>query len=309
MELLTGGDLRYHFLNYNFFFTETQIKFLLSNIILGLEYIHKKGIVHRDLKPENVILNTQGYVKITDFGISCYKRDLDKSDDSGTPAYMAPETIKGEKQDFSVDYYSLGVIGYELLKGRVPYDANDRDEILEMMENDTINLKADEKLRKTFSEFCLDFINKLLKKNPKERLGHKKGEEELKNHSFFNKLNWELIEKMKFKSPMYDVVQYSKIKHGYIKELFDFEYCNKADDFTPKMAKLYIKITNDPNYSNYFKFYTCVCVENLMRELKEEEKKMRKKQRKLKKSNSMYSMYDMEALYKTMIISVGLLLF
>ena len=97
---------------------------------------------------------------------------------------------------------------------------------------------------------------------------------------------------------MYDVVQYSKIKHGYIKELFDFEYCNKADDFTPKMAKLYIKITNDPNYSNYFKFYTCVCVENLMRELKEEEKKMRKKQRKLKKSNSMYSMYDMEALYK-----------
>lgn len=298
MELLTGGDLRYHFLNYNFFFTETQIKFLLSNIILGLEYIHKKGIVHRDLKPENVILNTQGYVKITDFGISCYKRDLDKSDDSGTPAYMAPETIKGEKQDFSVDYYSLGVIGYELLKGRVPYDANDRDEILEMMENDTINLKADEKLRKTFSEFCLDFINKLLKKNPKERLGHKKGEEELKNHSFFNKLNWELIEKMKFKSPMYDVVQYSKIKHGYIKELFDFEYCNKADDFTPKMAKLYIKITNDPNYSNYFKFYTCVCVENLMRELKEEEKKMRKKQRKLKKSNSMYSMYDMEALYK-----------
>ena len=105
MELLTGGDLRYHLLNYRFVFTETQLKFLLTNIILGLEYIHKKGIVHRDIKPENIIFNIQGYLKISDFGISNYLKKLDKSDDSGTPAYMAPETIKGQDQDYSVDYY------------------------------------------------------------------------------------------------------------------------------------------------------------------------------------------------------------
>ena len=290
MELLTGGDLRYHLLNYNFYFTETQIKFLLSNIVLGLEYIHKKGIVHRDLKPENVILNNHGYVKITDFGISCYKKDLDKKDDSGTPAYMAPETILGNNQDYSVDYYSLGVIGYELIKGKVPYDANDRDEIIDMMKNDTIDLKSDEKLRKNHSDFCLDFITKLLKKNPSQRLGIKKGEEELKKHSFFTGVNWDIIEAQKFKSPVYDVIQYSKMKHGYIKELFDFDYCNKSEQLSPKMAKLYVKITQDINYPNYFKFYTCVCVENLMRELKYEEKKMKKKKRKLKRSSSIGDM-------------------
>ena len=295
MELLTGGDLRYHFLNYNFYFTETQIKFLLSNIILGLEYIHKKGIVHRDLKPENVILNNQGYVKITDFGISCYKKELDKSDDSGTPAYMAPETILGNKQDYSVDYYSLGVIGYELIKGKVPYDANDRDEIIDMMKNDTINLLSDEKLRNNFSDFCLDFITKLLKKNPNQRLGSKKGEEELKKHNFFTGINWDTIELQKFKSPVYDIIQYSKMKHGYTKELFDFDYCNKSEHISPKMMKLYVKITQDINYPNYFKFYTCVCVENLMRELKTEEKKMKKKKRKLNRSSSIG---DMESIYQ-----------
>ena len=295
MELLTGGDLRYHFLNYNFYFTETQIKFLLSNIILGLEYIHRKGIVHRDLKPENVILNSHGYVKITDFGISCFKKDLDKSDDSGTPAYMAPETLLGNKQDYSVDFYSLGVIGYELIKGKVPYDANDRDEIIQMMKDDTIDLKANEKLRQNFSDFCLDFITKLLKKNPKERIGSKKGEEELKKHSFFTGLNWDIIEFQKFKSPVYDVIQYSKMKHGNIKELFDFEYCNKSEHISPKMMKLYVKITKDINYPNYFKFYTCVCVENLIRELKYEEKKMKKKKRKLKRSSSIG---DMEPVFQ-----------
>ena len=297
MELLTGGDLRYHLLNYNFYFTETQIKFILSNIILGIEYIHKKGIVHRDLKPENVILNDQGYVKITDFGISCKKKDLDKSDDSGTPAYMAPETIVGDKQDYSVDYYSLGVIGYELLKGKVPYDANDREEILDMMKNNEINLKADERLRETFSDFCLDFITKLLKKNPSQRLGSKKGEEELKKHCFFSGLDWDLIESRKFKSPVYDVIQYSKIKHGNIKELFDFDYCNKSEHLSPKMAQLYVKITKDINYPNYFKFYTCVCVENLMRELKEEERKMRKKKKKLKRSSSIGDFYNIQDNY------------
>ena len=191
--------------------------------------------------------------------------------------------------------YSLGVIGYELIKGKVPYDANDRDEIIDMMKNDTIDLKADEKLRKNHSDFCLDFITKLLKKNPSQRLGSKKGEEELKKHSFFTGLNWDAIECQKYNSPLYDVIRYSKMKHGFIKELFDFDYCNKSEQLSPKMAKLYIKITQDINYPNYFKFYTCVCVKNLMRELIYEEKKMKKKKKKLKRSSSIG---DMEPIYQ-----------
>ena len=79
MALLTGGDLRYHLLNYKFFFTETQLEFLMTNLILAIEYIHKKKIVHRDLKPENIIFNTQGYLKVTDFGISVELKKLIKA--------------------------------------------------------------------------------------------------------------------------------------------------------------------------------------------------------------------------------------
>ena len=286
MELLTGGDLRYHLLNYNFFFTETQIKFLMTNIILSLEYIHHKGIVHRDLKPENIMLNTQGYAKLTDFGISCLKKKLDFKDDSGTPAYMAPETMIGEKQDYSVDYYSLGVIGYELLKGRVPYDANDREEILDLMSNDVINLKNDEKLKSNYSEFCLDFINKLLKRKPSERIGYKDGEYELKKHSFFTGIDWDSINKMKYKSPLFDIIQYSKIKHGYVKELFDTDYCNKPESLNPKMGRLYKKIIDSEEYSLYFRYYTCICVENILREFKKDAKAKKKKDKKMKRSQS-----------------------
>ncbi len=286
MELLTGGDLRYHFLNYAFFFTERQLKFLLANMILGIEYIHSKGVVHRDIKPENIIFNSKGYLKITDFGISCYKEKLDKKDDSGTPAYMAPETIKGKKQDYSVDFYSLGVVGYEVMKGIVPYDSNDREEIKKMMKNDEIHLTKKDKLKTTYSEFCLDFINRLLEKDPEERLGYNGGEKELKEHSFFTGIDWDSIQKLKYKSPIYEIIKFSKLKHGYIKELFDFEYCNRNEDFTPELAKLYINITKNTEYNTYFQHYTCVCVENIIRELKQD-KKGRNKGKKLTRSQSM----------------------
>ena len=286
MELLTGGDLRYHFLNYAFFFTERQLKFLLANMILGIEYIHSKGVVHRDIKPENIIFNSKGYLKITDFGISCYKEKLDKKDDSGTPAYMAPETIKGKKQDYSVDFYSLGVVGYEVMKGIVPYDSNDREEIKKMMKNDEIHLKKKDKLKTTYSEFCLDFINRLLEKDPEERLGYNGGEKELKEHSFFTGIDWDSIQKLKYKSPIYEIIKFSKLKHGYIQELFDFEYCNRNEDFTPELAKLYINITKNTEYNTYFQHYTCVCVENIIRELNQD-KKGRNKGKKLTRSQSM----------------------
>ena len=286
MELLTGGDLRYHFLNYAFFFTERQLKFLLANMILGIEYIHSKGVVHRDIKPENIIFNSKGYLKITDFGISCYKEKLDKKDDSGTPAYMAPETIKGKKQDYSVDFYSLGVVGYEVMKGIVPYDSNDREEIKKMMKNDEIHLTKKDKLKTTYSEFCLDFINRLLEKDPEERLGYNGGEKELKEHSFFTGIDWDSIQKLKYKSPIYEIIKFSKLKHGYIQELFDFEYCNRNEDFTPELAKLYINITKNTEYNTYFQHYTCVCVENIIRELKQD-KKGRNKGKKLTRSQSM----------------------
>lgn len=287
MELLTGGDLRFHLLNYSFFFSETQLKFLLSNIILGLEYIHKKGIMHRDIKPENIMLNAEGYLKVSDFGIACLKKKMDRNDDSGTPVYMAPETIRKKKeQDYSVDFYSLGVIGYEIMKGNVPYESSHRRIIKKMMKNNVINLTPKDKLKTNYSKYCLDFINKLLRTNPKERLGSKNGEQELKAHPFFYGLDWEKIEKAQFKSPIYEIIRFSRMKYGNTKELFDFEYCNREDEITPEKAKLYIEITNEEGYKCFFRYFTCVCVENIFNELKKDEKG-KKNYKKLKKSQSM----------------------
>ena len=290
MELLTGGDLRYHILNYNFFFTETQLKFLMTNLIIGLEYIHKKEIVHRDIKPENIIFDSVGFAKITDFGISCLEKEIDEDDDSGTPAYMAPETLNRKKQNFSVDFYSLGVIAYELITGKVPYDGNDRKEIKALMKNDDIDLTKDDKLKENYSDFCLEFITLLIKKNPKERLGYKKGEEELKQHGFFMGMKWDYIKKRRYKSPNYDIIKYSKIKNGYVKELFDFDNCRKSDDIDMSKLKEYIEIIKDDNYSMFFQYYTCVCVDNIMRELRKDEEDeflvSYYKKKRLKKSQS-----------------------
>ena len=286
MELLSGGDLRYHLINYTFSFNEKQLKFMLSNIILGLEYIHSRGIVHRDLKPENLMFDELGYIKITDFGISCYKDKLNTNDDSGTPAYTAPETLKMEKQDYSVDYYSLGVISYELIKRKLPYDSEDRIKITKMMKDDTIDLNKDESLKNKYTTICLDFITKLLNKNPEERLGGKYGEKEIKHHMFFSGLNWDLIQKRKYNSPIYQILRCSKLKHGNTKELFDYNYCSQSDELPASQANLYAKIINQKDYSKYFKYFRIICEENIIRDFNERRIEINNINKNLRRSRS-----------------------
>ena len=113
LDLIKGGDLRYHLNNHTETFTEGQVKFLASNLVLGLEYIHQNKIVHRDIKPENILFDNRGYAYITDFNISCRNEEINNLYDiSGTPVYMAPESISQKFQNFTVDFYSLGIILY-----------------------------------------------------------------------------------------------------------------------------------------------------------------------------------------------------
>lgn len=92
MDLVTGGDLRYH-LSKRKRFTEAETKFFVSNIVVGLEYMHNNGVLHRDIKPENLLLDENGYVHITDMGISRLWSPDNSHDTSGTPGYMAPEVM------------------------------------------------------------------------------------------------------------------------------------------------------------------------------------------------------------------------
>ena len=128
MDLLTGGDLRYHIAHQKTF-TEMQTKFFISNMLLALEYIHSQNIIHRDIKPENLVLESNGYLRITDFGVAKINEADNSSETSGTPGYMAPEVILVQNHSFPSDFFALGVIGYEFMLGYRPYLGRGRKEI------------------------------------------------------------------------------------------------------------------------------------------------------------------------------------
>ena len=263
LQLFTGGDLRFHLTNYIYSFTETQLKFLLSNIILALQYIHYKGIVHRDLKPENILFDDKGYAYVTDFGISWANNEDHEGDNSGTPSYMAPETLLGLKQDYCVDFYSLGVIGYEIIKGRTPYEGNSRHEIKKQMTEKNAYISESD----NYSEICVDFINGLLIKNSDKRLGAESGVSELKDDIFFRGLNWELIYLHKYLSPIFDIIKFSKVRQGEIEEIFDVNYCAKKENINQTTLDRYEKIKSDIKYSQYFRRYSFLYIDNILRNM------------------------------------------
>ena len=120
MDYLSGGDLRYQLCKKKKFFSEKESKFFLSSLLLSLEYLHANNVMHRDIKPENLVLDDKGYCYLTDFGIAkVYNKDKTIIDSSGTPGYMAPEVITNKNHDLSVDYFALGVMGYEFMLGKV----------------------------------------------------------------------------------------------------------------------------------------------------------------------------------------------
>lgn len=120
LDYLSGGDLRYQLTKRKKFFTEKESKFFLASLILSLEYLHSNSVMHRDIKPENLVFDEKGYLYLTDFGIAkIYNKDKSIIDSSGTPGYMAPEVITNKNHDFTVDYFAIGIMGYEFMLGKV----------------------------------------------------------------------------------------------------------------------------------------------------------------------------------------------
>lgn len=133
----------------------------MANILIGLDYMHRNKIIHRDIKPENLVLDSHGYLRITDLGISREFRQNNSNDTSGTPGYMAPEVMNRKEHSFGVDFFALGVIAYEFMLGRRPYLGKDRREIKENMLSKQAQVRIDE-LPFKWSPHALDFINRVL---------------------------------------------------------------------------------------------------------------------------------------------------
>ena len=237
MDLITGKDLRFHLANLKKF-TEAQSKFFLACTILGLEYLHYNKILHRDIKPDNLVLDKNGYVKITDFGISRHMDKLINGESSGTPGYMAPEVMCGKSHSIDSDYYCMGIMAYEFMKGIRPFLCRTNAELKKKILETQIVINKLE-LPDGWGIEAADFINRLIKRKQSERLGHG-GDNEVKNHLWFKGFSWDKLYRRELKSP-------------YIPG----EETSKGINYTPpidnEMMKRYRKIMNSKEYKVAFK--------------------------------------------------------
>ena len=251
LDYLTGGDLRYH-ISIHQRFNEKETKFFISNIILGLEYIHSKNIIHRDIKPENLVLDNKGYLRISDFGVAKINLKDNSSETSGTPGYMAPEVLFILNHSFPADFFALGVIGFEFMMGFRPYNGRNRKEIKDVILNTQAKINMN-KVPYGWGKDSVDFINRLLERKVKNRLGAKKGICELKEHKWFNDVNWDELKLKKIKAPF--------IPKG--EENFNRNYCEGVDPISNETIERYREYMNDDNYNILFNNYTFSNIENL----------------------------------------------
>jgi serine/threonine protein kinase len=231
MEYLIGGDLASLLRALNTFDVQMARRYA-AEIVLALEYLHSIGIVHRDLKPDNILINDDGHLKLTDFGLSrlgainegrtpgaeqipdplldlsnSKEINLDASVHNtsstiqgivGTPDYLSPEILLGTGHGEGVDWWALGVMTYEFLFGIPPFNAESPERIFQKILNREVEFP--EIIAKNLPPAAIDFIERLLELDPAKRLGAN-GVNEIKSHPFFEGINWETL----LTEPMDDV--------------------------------------------------------------------------------------------------------
>ncbi|XP_055980096.1 ribosomal protein S6 kinase alpha-6 isoform X3 [Sorex fumeus] len=195
LDFLRGGDV-FTRLSKEVLFTEEDVKFYLAELALALDHLHQLGIVYRDLKPENILLDEIGHIKLTDFGLSKESVDQEKKAYSfcGTVEYMAPEVVNRRGHSQSADWWSYGVLMFEMLTGTLPFQGKDRNETMNMI------LKAKLGMPQFLSAEAQSLLRMLFKRNPENRLGSE-GVEEIKKHLFFANIDWNKLYKREVQPP------------------------------------------------------------------------------------------------------------
>lgn len=249
LDYVSGGELFTH-LYQREHFTEEQVRIYIGEIILALEHLHKLGIIYRDIKLENILLDSEGHVVLTDFGLSKeflpHEKDQRAYSFCGTIEYMAPEVVRGGStgHDIAVDWWSVGVLTYELLTGASPFtvegENNTQTEISRRI------LKTNPPIPDGLSFEVKDLISKLLVKDPRKRLGGGEHDAlELKKHPFFRSLDWVALSEKRVPAPFVPRIA------------GELDVSNFSEEFT-RMTPTDSPAVIPPNFDKIFKGYSYV---------------------------------------------------
>lgn len=227
LEYAQGGELFTRMLTERMFSEETA-SFYMAEMVLALEHLHHTvGVVYRDLKPENCLLDSEGHLLLTDFGLSKVAVDGDYRCNSmtGTVEYMAPEVIMQKHYGTAVDWWSLGILGFDLLTGSSPFHANNETKIKEKI------LKAKLILPYFLSADAKDLLTRFLRKEPKKRLGACMPRDLplIKSHRFFRKIDWQKLERRELEPPIKPLITDPELAENFSADFTDLAISPRCD--------------------------------------------------------------------------------
>uniref|UniRef100_A0A669FAU5 Protein kinase C n=2 Tax=Oreochromis TaxID=8139 RepID=A0A669FAU5_ORENI len=232
IEYVNGGDLMFHMQRQRKL-PEEHARFYAAEICIALNFLHEKGIIYRDLKLDNVLLDHEGHIKLTDYGMC--KEGIRPGDTTstfcGTPNYIAPEILRGEDYGFSVDWWALGVLMFEMMAGRSPFDIiTDNPDMNTEEYLFQVILEKPIRIPRSLSVKAAGVLKGFLNKDPKERLGCQvqTGFTDIKSHTFFRSIDWEQLEKKEVTPPFKP-----QISDEYGLENFDTQFTNEPVQLTP----------------------------------------------------------------------------
>ncbi|KAK6837635.1 hypothetical protein RU639_001233 [Aspergillus parasiticus] len=266
-DYMSGGELFWH-LQKEGRFQEARAKFYIAELILALQHLHEHDIVYRDLKPENILLDANGHIALCDFGLS--KANLAQNDTTntfcGTTEYLAPEVLLDE-QGYTkmVDFWSLGVLVFEMCCGWSPFYAEDTQQMYKNIAFGKVRFPRD-----ALSTEGRNFVKGLLNRNPKHRLGAKADAKELKEHPFFHDVDWDALSKKQVIPPFKP-----KLKSDTDTSNFDPEFTNAnatLNDRAAAVANSYMPASTplSPGLQANFKGFTFVNESSIDHHLKHE---------------------------------------